>query len=212
VTAGAWVAGCLVCVAVLLACEYREVRFGIWLAKPLAACCYIGLALQQGALDSSYGVWVLVALSMSWWGDVLLIPRDAPRIFQTGVLCFLAGHLGFAAAFGLRGVSLAASASAAPLALLAAVVVLRWLRPKVPPDMRAAVLAYVVVISAMLVMAIGTVAREWNGFAILGAAMFYLSDLAVARDRFVAASFWNGAWGLPFYFGAQLSLAASVAG
>jgi hypothetical protein len=38
-----------------------------------------------------------------------------------------------------------------------------------------------------------------------------LSDLSVARDRFVAPGFVNRAWGLPTYFAAQLLLAASVA-
>ena len=45
-----------------------------------------------------------------------------------------------------------------------------------------------------------------------GAAMFCVSDLSVARDRFVSPGFVNGAWGLPLYFGGQLLLAASVAG
>ena len=209
-TASAWAATCAVSVAALLAAEYRGARLGIWLAKPLAACCYIGLALQQGALGSTYGVWVLVALCLSWWGDVLLIPRNAPRIFQAGVLCFLAGHLAYVAAFLVRGVSLAAASVAAPAIFLAGYLVLRWLRPMIPDDMRTPVLAYVNVISAMLVLAVGTVAEEWSVLVILGAAMFYFSDLAVARDRFVAPSFWNGAWGLPLYFAAQLLLAGST--
>jgi hypothetical protein len=41
--------------------------------------------------------------------------------------------------------------------------------------------------------------------------MFYVSDLAVARQRFVAQSWTNKLWGLPLYFGAQLVLAATVA-
>jgi hypothetical protein len=40
--------------------------------------------------------------------------------------------------------------------------------------------------------------------------MFYLSDLAVARERFVSSTFWNRAWGVPLYFGAQLVLASTV--
>ena len=44
-----------------------------------------------------------------------------------------------------------------------------------------------------------------------GAFAFYVSDLAVARERFVSSSFLNRAWGLPLYYGAQILLAASVA-
>ena len=34
--------------------------------------------------------------------------------------------------------------------------------------------------------------------------MFFLSDLCVARDRFVSPGWENRAVGLPLYFGAQL--------
>ena len=43
-----------------------------------------------------------------------------------------------------------------------------------------------------------------------GALAFAISDLAVARERFVTPSFVNGAWGLPLYFAAQLTLAGTV--
>jgi hypothetical protein len=40
--------------------------------------------------------------------------------------------------------------------------------------------------------------------------MFYVSDIFVARDRFVAPSPWNQRLGLPLYYTAQLALAFSV--
>jgi uncharacterized membrane protein YhhN len=43
-----------------------------------------------------------------------------------------------------------------------------------------------------------------------GAVAFYLSDLAVARERFVVSSRWNPTWGLPLYYGGQLLLASTV--
>ena len=39
---------------------------------------------------------------------------------------------------------------------------------------------------------------------------FYLSDLAVARDRFVSPGFANALWGLPLYYVAQLLFAYSA--
>jgi uncharacterized membrane protein YhhN len=90
------------------------------------------------------------------------------------------------------------------------ILVMRWLRPHVPPTMQIPVYAYVVVISAMVVSAVGAVAATGDARIVVGALMFYVSDLAVARDRFVASGFWNGACGLPLYFGAQLVLAWSV--
>jgi uncharacterized membrane protein YhhN len=43
-----------------------------------------------------------------------------------------------------------------------------------------------------------------------GAALFYLSDLAVARQRFVAPGFENKLIGLPLYYAGQLLLASAV--
>jgi hypothetical protein len=45
---------------------------------------------------------------------------------------------------------------------------------------------------------------------LLGAVMFYASDLSVARDRFVKRGFLNRVWGLPLYYAAQLVLASTV--
>jgi len=43
-----------------------------------------------------------------------------------------------------------------------------------------------------------------------GAALFFVSDLAVARDRFVAPGFANRLWGLPAYYAGQLLIAWSI--
>jgi uncharacterized membrane protein YhhN len=73
--------------------------------------------------------------------------------------------------------------------------------------MRVPVYAYVAVISSMLIAAAGAAVAMSRPDVFAGALLFYLSDLSVARDQFIRASFWNGAWGLPFYFVAQLILA-----
>ena len=78
--------------------------------------------------------------------------------------------------------------------------------------MRVPVYAYVSVITVMVVLAVGTVAAHGGANILVGALMFYFSDLAVARERFVEHTFTNKAWGLPLYFGGQLVLALSVAG
>jgi hypothetical protein len=45
---------------------------------------------------------------------------------------------------------------------------------------------------------------------LIGAVAFYVSDLAVARQRFVRQQVLNRLWGLPLYYGAQLLLASSI--
>jgi uncharacterized membrane protein YhhN len=197
------------CVAALLAAEYRASRVGVWLAKPAAAACFVAAGLSWGALDSDYGRVVLAGLALSLCGDVLLIPHGRPRVFQVGVAAFGLAHVAYLAAFALRFESFALAALAATVAALALFAVLPWLRPHLPDDMKGPVRAYMIVISLMLIAAAG--ASPADPRILVGAAMFYVSDLSVARGRFVAPGFANGAWGLPLYFGAQLVIASTVA-
>ena len=198
------------CVAALLVAEYRASRLGVWLAKPAAAVCFVAAALSFGALDSSYGRVVLAGLVFSLCGDVLLIPQGKPRVFQAGVAAFGVGHVAYLAAFVLRFESALLAVICAAAAALALLRVFSWLRPQLPSDMVIPVRAYMAVISAMLVAA--AAAAPSSPWILVGAAMFYVSDLAVAHDRFVASGFANRVWGLPLYFAAQLVLASTVRG
>ena len=111
----------------------------------------------------------------------------------------------------MRGLDPRAAGFALLAVLPASSFALREILPHVPLRMRRAVLAYLVAISGMLVCAAGTVGHAGRPAIALGAIAFYLSDLAVARERFVSKSFTNKLWGLPLYFGAQLLLASTVA-
>ncbi len=197
-------------VAGLLIAESRQSERGLWLTKPLAAALYLVIAIEAGAWDSNYGRAVLVALFLSWWGDVLLIPRDRPAVFRAGILAFLAGHLAFAVAFVIRGVSPGALVIALGLMAIPAVVVHQWLADRVPADLKGAVLAYIAVISVMFALAVATHARAPALLIVAGAGLFWISDLFVARDRFVKRGFENRFIGLPLYFVAQMLLALSV--
>ena len=83
----------------------------------------------------------------------------------------------------------------------------RWLAPHVEAAMRAPVVAYIGVIAIMVACAVGTL----RALPIAGAVAFFVSDLAVARDRFIAPGFDNRAWGLPLYYAAVTLLALSTA-
>ena len=197
-------------VAALLVAETRRAPAGLWATKPLAAAAYIAIALAAGAGESPYGWAVLTALVLSWWGDVLLIPKDRPGVFRAGILAFLAGHLAFAVAFLIRGVSPGALVIALGLMAIPAVTVHHWLADRVPVELKPAVVAYIGVISVMFALAVATHAREPSLLIVAGAALFWLSDLFVARDRFVQPGFVNRLVGLPLYFTAQVLLALSV--
>jgi uncharacterized membrane protein YhhN len=179
-------------------------------SKPLASLGFVATAWQLGALDHAIGRTLFVALCLCAVGDLCLLSR-AKTWFMAGLGAFLFGHIGYIVAFVQRGVSPVAVAVIALTVMIPAVFVWKWLRPHVEPAMRPAVLAYVATITTMIACAW---ACAWpSGIALvrIGASAFYLSDLAVARDVFIAPGFVNRAWGLPLYYGAQLCIAASAA-
>ncbi len=194
----------------LLVAQYRGSQTGVWVAKPLASTGFIAVALAAGALQTSYGLAVLAALVLCWIGDVFLIPKGAKTPFLVGLTSFLLGHVGFVVAFALLGPDPLFTAAAGAVALGPVYLALRWLRPYLSERMRIPVVVYVVVISLMVVVALGAAVATGRSAIAVGATCFYLSDLSVARHRFVSASFWNKSWGLPLYYGAQLILASTV--
>ena len=192
-----------------LAGEGSKKRWLVWIFKPLASTGFIALAVSCGAPHTTYGALILVGLVLSWFGDVFLISRSVLH-FRLGLVSFLLGHVAYVAAFISLGPDTGWTAGAALPLGLTAVVVFRWLRPNLG-KMKAPVLAYVVVITLMVTFAAGTFGLPGGAVRVLGAVAFYLSDLGVARDRFVSAGFINRLVGLPLYYGGQLLLAWSVA-
>lgn len=194
----------------LLVGERRKSQALKWLFKPLNAAAFLAAALSFGALGSPYGVALLVALALSWWGDVLLIPYGQGRAFLVGILSFLMAHLAFGVAFVVRGVEWGAVGLASGALAVAGAVVLRWLLPQVRHPFKLPVVAYTCILSLMVALAVGA---WWAGAPhtlLVAALMFYASDLSVALDRFVQPSFFHRLWGMPTYFGAQLLFAATL--
>lgn len=196
-------------VAALLVAEAREHRVAKAISKTLAAAGFVAVALTRGALDARWSTALAVGLGLSVVGDLCLLSH-ARRHFLAGLFAFLCGHVAYVAAFALRGLSPSAVAAAAPLVIAGLVVVGRWLLPHVDDKMRGPVVAYMLVISAMVAAAVGTYVHARSLVLAAGALAFYVSDLSVARDRFVAPGLVNRVWGLPAYFGGQLLLAWSV--
>jgi len=203
---------CALACTALLVSERRESRLGVWLFKPLAAACFVAVGLHGAPFDSSYGVWILTGLVLSALGDVLLIPSEHELLFLAGMLSFLLGHVAYCIAFLGLGIDPAGLAASALVVLPLAAVVSRWLWPHLAGVFRYATPSYIVVISAMLLLAGSASFVSGSSALAVGAWMFAVSDVSVARQRFVTPGFVNGAWGLPLYFGAQIVLALTVAG
>lgn len=178
--------------------------------KVLASTGFIAVALSVGGLSNAYGRLVLLALVLSWIGDLLLTYAARPA-FLGGLVTFLLGHVAYSVAFSVLGIATWLAAATAVVLVIAAAVVWRWLRPHVG-DMAGPIVAYLIVISVMVVAAVGAFG-EGAGVAIpVGAALFYLSDIAVARNQFVAPGVTNRVIGLPLYYLAQILLASTAGG
>ncbi|MBI3543918.1 MAG: lysoplasmalogenase [Deltaproteobacteria bacterium] len=189
--------------------DSRASKRGKWIFKPLASALFVATGFAAGACDSSPGRWIAVGLVLGAIGDVLLIP-DNKKTFLLGLGIFLLGHVAYVVSFLVMGADGGSTAMALlPLAFVAAIV-WRWLKAHVEAKLRVPVLAYMVVITGMVALSFGAwrAGASWRWFA--AAVSFYLSDLSVARDRFVSHGFVNRAWGLPLYYGAQLAFALTA--
>ncbi len=145
---------------------------------------------------------------------MLLLPKGKGPAFLGGLVAFLLGHVAYVVALALGGLDRGVALGAAVALALPAAAVIRWLAPRAGRLARP-VVAYVAVISAMVAAAVAHAAHtpDAPGLALLGAALaFYVSDLGVARERFVVSGFVNKLVGQPLYFGAQLVFAAVAAG
>ena len=176
-------------------------------AKPLASTAFVVAAATAPGAMTGYGALMLGGFVLSFAGDVLLISRERTA-FMAGLGSFLVAHLSFAAAFATRGIELVPFLVALAVLLVAATLVWRGLAPRVSRSMLVPIAAYMAAIVFMCAAAVGTWRHGW--LVPLGAIAFVLSDLSVARDRFVAPGFVNRAWGLPLYYAAQLLLVASL--
>lgn len=195
-------------VSALLWAEYKKSRPGVALLKPVASTLFVIAALMAGALTSTYGQLIFLGLILSWLGDVFLMPRRQ-FFFVAGLGSFLLAHVAFSCAFLLLPLETLPLAVAAIALSVFAVLVVRWLWPHLPNKLRAPVVAYLGAISLMVVLASGTVAFAGPQL-LLGAVMFAVSDIFVARERFVSSSLTNKLWGLPLYYAAQLLFALST--
>lgn len=169
-------------------------------AKLTCSAGFLLLAASFG-LETPYARMLFAGLGLCAVGDALLLAAGE-RPFVAGLAAFLLGHVAYATAFARLS---APSPWTAALLAAAGALILRVLWPRLGP-MRAPVAVYCVAISVMLWLALGTPRLELR----LGALLFYLSDLLIARDRFVRAEPRNQLVLLPLYFVGQYLIASTV--
>lgn len=218
------IAATLVCAAaclVLVAAEAKHARAVQIASKLVASAAFVvvgagALRLGHDVARVTFGQWIFVGLVFGALGDAALLGRGS-RWFLAGLVAFLIGHLSYVVAIAYVVAPARWFAEAGPLAAAPIAVglgALAWLWPRLG-SMRVPVVIYVGAIVAMVVGALamwraGVLPAPRDTYFVIGACAFFVSDLAVARDRFVAREFSNRAWGLPAYYSGQLLIAWTV--
>ena len=190
----------------------------VYVLKPLSTLIVIAaaaLSFLQPERSATYTIGVLVGLTFSLAGDVALMFEERRGALLAGLGSFLWAHVAYAVVFGILGRASWWDGLSAAALLAVGAVVYRLLSPKLG-GMRGPVLAYIVVISAMVSRAVSTVSSPalGTGQAVMiavGAVSFYVSDAILALCRF-----WRP-WryrrvSLAFYYAGQLLIALAASG
>ncbi len=179
-----------------------------YVCKPAAIFFLFALAAALDVGDPSVQHWFMLALLLSLVGDVfLMLARD---LFLPGLVAFLLAHVAYIVGMWVDGVGTLAFVLGLAAAVLAAVIVGARIVSAINNGEHAAmarpVMAYMAIISLMLASAFGT----GEGFAIAGAALFYVSDALIAWERFVRPQPWHPLAIIVTYHVAQTALTLSL--
>jgi len=197
----------------LLNYEKKKDQKKRFITKFFLSLLFVLTALLQPHPFPTYYHLLLVGLILCLMGDVCLaLPGE--KIFRVGLIAFLLGHVFYI--FGFLSL-LRFSDWISPGAFMALAVsagIFFWLRPYLK-SMVGPVLIYILAITLMLCGAWAVWGKSpfpFYGrlFIFIGALCFYLSDIFVARDRFIKEEFLNRLIGLPLYYSGQFLLAFSV--
>ena len=197
----------------LLFFEKKEKPKGILPVKTLLSLLFVVLAVSRIHLVQPYILFLVIGMLFCLAGDIFLaLPQD--KMFLLGLISFLGGHICYV--IGFFWIALPGKMTAIGVIVTAIIsgFVYLWLKPHLK-SLKRPVTAYIVVISLMMVGAwtvLGEPRQAFMGrlFIFIGAASFYLSDIFVARDRFLTRSFLNRLLGLPLYYLGQFLIAFSI--
>ncbi|MBS3921514.1 MAG: lysoplasmalogenase [Deltaproteobacteria bacterium] len=193
--------------------EKKKNRQPLLITKSILSLLFVITALFQPRPVPVYFHYLLIGLVFCLVGDVCLaLPQK--KAFMVGLVAFLLGHVLYIFSFStLVSVSYWFSPGLFIIVVISALIFL-WLRPHLKA-MLIPVLLYIMVITFM---AIGALAVFWKSsfqvegrtLILVGALSFYVSDIFVARQRFIKEEYRNRFLGLPLYYIGQFMLVFSV--
>ena len=197
----------------LLYYEKKKKRIPLLITKTTLSLLFVITVLLQPYSVPAYYHYLLTGLILCLVGDVCLaLPQK--KAFMGGLVAFLIGHVLYIFSFSSL-IPISHWFSSGLLIIVGiSTLIFFWLRPHLK-SMLIPVLIYILVIT---LMASGAWAVFWkSSFQISGRALilagafcFYVSDLFVARHRFIKEEYRNRLFGLPLYYTGQFMLAFSV--
>jgi len=200
--------------AALLFYAKKESVRGLLLTKPFLSALFVMTALVGPHTNSKYFGLVLSGLLLCVAGDVFLIFYSSKKLFLAGLISFLAGHVLYSVAFFSMASPGRLALTAAALCLVVGASVFAWLRPHLG-SMLGPVVVYMIIITVMVISAASLMENDHMSFAgralaFSGAVLFYVSDIFVARHRFIKKEYVNRLVGLPLYYAGQFMIAYST--
>ncbi|MCX5834334.1 MAG: lysoplasmalogenase [Deltaproteobacteria bacterium] len=201
--------------AALLFYAKRESTRGLLLTKPFLSALFVMTALVGPHTNPKYLVLILSGLLLCMAGDVFLIFFSSKKLFMAGLVSFLMGHVLYSIAFFSMASPGTPALIVVALCLMISGSVFAWLKPHLGA-MLVPVVAYISVITVMVIGAALLMGNEQLNFAgrtltFSGAILFYVSDIFVARHRFIKKEYVNRLAGLPLYYAGQFMIAYTTA-
>jgi uncharacterized membrane protein YhhN len=180
-----------------------------YVLKPATLVALIAVAVALTPEHEAQRALFVAGLGLSLAGDVFLMLRS--DLFVAGLASFLLAHVAYIAGFAVAGVTVEWLALGVGVVAIGGATLGRRIvgavRSGEHSKMAAPVGAYMTVISAMVVLAIGS----GEALAAAGALLFYSSDALIAWDRFVAPKRWARPAIMATYHLAQAALVVSLA-
>jgi uncharacterized membrane protein YhhN len=193
--------------------EKKKNRIPYLITKTILSLLFVTTALLQPYSVPAYYHYLLTGLILCLVGDVCLaLPQK--KAFMGGLVAFLVGHLLYIFSFSSLIPASHWFSSGLFIFFGISALIFFWLRPHLK-SMLIPVLLYIVVITLMAAGAWAVFEKssfQISGRVLIlaGALCFYVSDLFVARHRFIKEEYRNRLLGLPLYYTGQFMLAFSV--
>lgn len=205
-----------VTVFLLIRAEFAHNKRQIYIFKPISTLLVIAMAalsITTPSWDRTYTISILIGLVFSLGGDIALMFQEERKWFVAGLVSFLLGHIAYSVVFLVMGGFVWWQ-----LVLVVGLVAFGiWFYRLMSPNlgkMKMPVIAYMIIISLMVLSAVGTFAsavlsstQAW--MIVLGALLFFSSDVILAANRFWKP--WEkNRYSLALYYGGQMLLALAA--